>query len=89
MNFWQILAIFLAPFFVLQLIQTWRIIKMSQATDQFNAALTKLTTDVAALVAQGATGQQAAVDAFATQATVTVQQADNAVVAALTPPAVG
>ena len=62
---------------------------MSQATDQFNAALTKLTTDVAALVAQGTTGQQAAVDAFATSATVQVQAADNAVVAELTPTPAG
>jgi len=62
---------------------------MSQATDQFNAALAKLTTDVQALVAQGTTGQQAAVDAFATSATVQVQAADNAVVAALTPTPAG
>lgn len=58
---------------------------MSQATDQFAAALTKLDTDVTALIAQGNSGVAAAVDAFASQATIGVQAIDSKVLAATTP----
>lgn len=74
-----ILLIFI---FALQILILKEIIKMSQATDAFAAAVTKLGSDVAALVAQGSSGTQAAVDAFATQATVQVQAIDAQVLAA-------
>lgn len=77
----------LALILVVLLLILWRLKRMSAATDGFTAAVSKLQTDVAALVSQGSSGTQAAVDAFATQATVQVQAIDNSVVAALAPPA--
>lgn len=57
--------------------------RMSQATDNFSAAVAQLDTDVKALVAQGANGAQAAVDAFAAAATASVAAIDAEVKAAL------
>ena len=59
---------------------------MSASTDAFTAAVASLNTDVAALVALAqadASGVQAAVDAFAQQATTSIAAIDATVKAAL------
>ena len=72
-----------------QLILIKGVYKMSAATDAYNAAVTKLTTDVNALTAAVTAGNQAAVDAFANAATAQINTIDAAVVAATPAPPAG
>ena len=86
----QFLVIFLAlvaGIFVLQLIQTWRIIRMSQKTDAVLALIAKIGQEVGQLVSQAQAGQAAAVDAFADQVTAAATPIDSTLVTAITPQA--